>query len=738
MRTRTACLLVISCFGSAAAQSPIGADLLVPLHGAPSDRSGELGTWAGGAGYKARFDGGFRFYPALGRDYPDHLPLAWETRSLTIGGVELVSGTPVEAQASDQRFEYRWGPVTEAYDVRSNGVEQTFVVAGRPSPAGELVVTGRVTTPLSANQQPARHTALMFCGPAGERILEYGAATAIDADGRRFPMTTSYDGESIRLALEESVVDAAVFPLIVDPVISTSVVAPVEEIAIAGSALGSSDPFWVTRTSAIAFTRIMTATDQDPVMYFCYEDFFTPRLVFADLSTAYGCEGISVSSHAVVAGTWPVGVGVAVMYEAVFERRYGSTRTDLLVFQQWSETTDAVNTGFTTVLAAAPGEHFRNPVIGGWSETDGRQIVVYDRSVGSSHHIGATLLTRVGLQLTTTVLANLATTAGEVEPALTRASPDGHWLVCWRSSAQDAIHAKRIDASGLVSLATAQLAHNPNSIHEDPRIAVVRDPQSSTLSYMLTYGTRPIGLGVNAIRARSFTWDGSASPPALGPARTLALGDIYRNQSLGSIADSQYLATFIEHQGTNQRGKAVRIGYSGGIIETFEPLPVGQRPFGLVADGVRASNGIDTFVCAYGAAASGAHPVYGSAIPLPSISYVHTFANSSCATIQDEEWSAALAGSRNFTIRLVSPTSPLLSTCAFGFSLNDISLVPLGMVGCTLLQPIVFSVPGTTVRFSLPDVPLFTGDLYSQWIYTEPGANPLGIVTNRVVHHFVE
>ena len=60
--------------------------------------------------------------------------LRWRTTSAKVGEVELVQDAPQHHRA-DFRYEYRFGPITEAYDVLAEGLEQTFVLHQRPSTA---------------------------------------------------------------------------------------------------------------------------------------------------------------------------------------------------------------------------------------------------------------------------------------------------------------------------------------------------------------------------------------------------------------------------------------------------------------------------------------------------------------------------------------------------------------------------------------------------------------------------
>ena len=100
-----------------------------------------------------------------------------------------------------------------------SGLEQTFVIASRPGGRGDLIVRGAVSSDLRAEELAATHQSLRFVDRAGQSILEYGAAFAVDARGIRHPMRTSYAGGELRLTLDATVLEQVEFPLTVDPLI---------------------------------------------------------------------------------------------------------------------------------------------------------------------------------------------------------------------------------------------------------------------------------------------------------------------------------------------------------------------------------------------------------------------------------------------------------------------------------------------------------------------------------------
>ncbi len=141
----------------------------VPIHTQVADPlGGEYGTWASGDEYKVSFHGDMTYYPAIA-DVEGQV--SWHSTSIRVGSHELIGQSDAVRHNTDWRYEYRYGQVTEAYDVRPEGVEQTFVLSSIPT-TGDLVVSGRVGSKLQADEMSARHGAITFTPPVpNHRVL---------------------------------------------------------------------------------------------------------------------------------------------------------------------------------------------------------------------------------------------------------------------------------------------------------------------------------------------------------------------------------------------------------------------------------------------------------------------------------------------------------------------------------------------------------------------------------------
>ncbi|TAJ16148.1 MAG: hypothetical protein EPO68_11565, partial [Planctomycetota bacterium] len=240
----------------ARAQNPVW------MRGAGLDRvDGEL--WAAGPGYKAHFrSGSVEITPPLGQDAPRSLPLVFALESIDLGATRVLTASgAVEPVQDGQSARYvHGGGIVERYDARVDGLEQSFVLDERPQGAGDLVVRGRASTELVPE---AKGAGLFFraAGLDGDRGLEYGGVTGIDANGRRMPGSVTWLGDAIELRLPAAFVATAAFPLTIDPVIGgTFSVANQFNTFFADPDVAF---HLATPTYLVTFERVWSATDFD-------------------------------------------------------------------------------------------------------------------------------------------------------------------------------------------------------------------------------------------------------------------------------------------------------------------------------------------------------------------------------------------------------------------------------------------------------------------------------------------
>lgn len=170
-----------------------------------------------GANYKSFVaDGSFEFIPSLGADAPANMPLRLTLESIRRGETlvhEARPDAPVGFRGLEASID-RDG-IVERYEIRIEGVEQSFVFAEKPVGQGDLVVRLRVETPLSAAPGAGLDELRLDSGGFGELVI--GAVVGIDAKGAEQAGHMNYTGEHLELVLPGEFVDKAAYPLVLDP-----------------------------------------------------------------------------------------------------------------------------------------------------------------------------------------------------------------------------------------------------------------------------------------------------------------------------------------------------------------------------------------------------------------------------------------------------------------------------------------------------------------------------------------
>jgi hypothetical protein len=183
-------------------------------YSAPGDGS----LWARGQSYKASFDSsGATYYPAFGKRQPHNVPHALSPDAVTVGGTSLCFERGATAVQTGDRVDIDRGSFTEAYELAPQSVEQMFVFRSLPQ-SGELVVHIPIASELASTETSE---GLEFRGELGR--VTYGRATAIDASGRRIVADTHLENGSIAIRVDAGFIAGATFPLVIDPLVGTSV-----------------------------------------------------------------------------------------------------------------------------------------------------------------------------------------------------------------------------------------------------------------------------------------------------------------------------------------------------------------------------------------------------------------------------------------------------------------------------------------------------------------------------------
>ncbi len=178
-------------------------------------------TYGFGPGYTAEFDArGMTYTPAFGPSSPRAHHLAFELHEIRRGGELVHAATPTAPATDGHSVAFARGSIVERYEMREDGVHQTFLFPEPLPGAGELVVRGRVDTSF-AGAFAADGGAITFEEP-GLGTVTYGAVLGIDAAGREAAGELRLDGTELELVLPASLVDGAAYPLLLDPLVGTT------------------------------------------------------------------------------------------------------------------------------------------------------------------------------------------------------------------------------------------------------------------------------------------------------------------------------------------------------------------------------------------------------------------------------------------------------------------------------------------------------------------------------------
>ncbi len=739
---------------AAAAQEamPVVAGGVFPtrIHAVPGDVDGGAGLWAAGATYKVSLHDGFTFYPVLGPAHAHNLPLRWTDTAVRFGEQTVAIGRGEAPRVRGGRCEFDFGGVVEAYEVRAEGVEQTFTIRQRPAVLGDLVVQGHVSTPLVAAAVNDEHTAILFCEHDGTPILGYGAATAIDAAGRRWPMTTTWNGTTMQLRLPAAQVAEATFPLLVDPLTTTL---PVDT---GGPGAGALRDVAVHRSSSGGARRLLTvysrtnaANDVDLFAVLGDDGHSNQLLVYNDLSANWSTQHGAVTF-----------VGAAQKWLIAFEREFASNAAIRCVVVPGNAT------AATTVVSAVPQpsgyDCSRRPDVGGTiaSSTSGtRALIAFQSDVTTTKqdtdHTEAFACTidlgQGNLPIGTPFVVGSAvgTRYDRHAVSVTRESLGGNssWLVAYQqfdrnnAGASWRVGVVRVTPNG--SRYGPSIAFLPSGKHAlTPRIAGLDGRYLLVHSWRTGSGTataQDYGTSVDCMR---IDWSDTATNPTFRPARTVDLGFSWDYRVGGVAIDTEsrsHWAFVVEKEpviGQPALG-IVRVGGSGGTVEEEDLYRNSSRPG--YAPAICFDEDHDQFDAAF-AVDTPTPGVYARSLSYPSEARSLTYGISCGGNIATNH--VPRCGDNLFAITLDNAAPQQGALIALSFAPAQLSLGFAGMPGCTLLVdsggPYLGSYFTLTRLDGSAEFPIVLGDwpplpidFHAQWFYLQPGANSTGLLATR-------
>lgn len=216
------------------------------------DRCSDGSVWAAAGDYKLHVAADRWQFLARPLASAPTRPVAFALQSVQVGGLQLriAEATPqlVGTQVACDR-----GATTELLEVRRDGVEQSFRFDRLPR-RGALTVELAVTTELVASTSDS---GVDFTGPGVG--VHLGKAIAIDANGATVPATTTLRDGILSIAVPAEFVATATLPLLIDPLVSSSVVhTHTYELGRPDLAWDETNQLWMA-----CWQRVFSATDTD-------------------------------------------------------------------------------------------------------------------------------------------------------------------------------------------------------------------------------------------------------------------------------------------------------------------------------------------------------------------------------------------------------------------------------------------------------------------------------------------
>lgn len=769
MRTTVAPLFLL--LGAVVGQDPsdagaerLGVPQAFPTAITASDIDGDAvgghGLWAAGRDYKVSFHDGFVFVPVLGPGHAHNLPLGWRTLAVRVGATTLATGGGAASpRVAGQRCTYDLADgIREQYEVLANGVEQTFVIAERPAAEGDLVVVGRFATALWAESMHTRHAALRFRDADGRPIVDYGAATAVDAAGRRVPMTTSWNGETVELRLAAADVAAAAFPLVVDPLTTTVPVdaggpgaGAVVDVAIGRNTTSS-------RPMLVGFARQSSASDHDLFVFSGSTGYGAVTPIFQDLSTSWSTRRPALAF-----------VGAADRWVVAFERDFGSSTSVRCITVPGAA--DAAVTAVNLLSNPTGFQVSRRPALGGTgalSTSGTKALLVHQSDVTTSNadtansELFGRFLDLAGGGFVAgapfTVGTSVGTRYDRHNAAVNVENGGGNasWIVVCQQ--YDHLAATPSWRAGVWRVANngafygPSLLFLPNNAHAlTPRVAGSDGEYYLALTRRSNTGNATLDEFGTALDVLRLDFPQTAANATFGARRTVPMSSASVGAvRLGGIAmdtESRSHAAVVWQQvnyfGLDSVGIA-RVGATGVVVERQDLYRNSTRPAGWPA--VCFDDDADEFDCAFNVDTP-TPGVYARSLAYPADARTELYGTSCGGTIGTNH--EPRVGDFGFAVTLTNAVPSQLAVIALSSLRSNLPLAGAGMPGCSLYigidpgnliatLPAVVRTNGTTELFvPLPEWEDYGFDFTAQWFWFDPAAGGIGLSATGGIEVFV-
>lgn len=757
-------LVALTLATAALAQSPVppsalARTTLLPVH--VEDVGERTEVWTAGPTFKASFHDGMSFFPFVGKDLP-HQPFAWRTVAVRAGGAPVPLAPLPAPQWTTDRVVYDLGAVHERYDVRREGLEQSFVLP-RPLGGGDLTITGRVQTPLWAPPREPMHGPLAFQNHDGRVRVDYGTATAIDARGARLALATSWDGHELTLHVPGTWLAGAHYPVVVDPVISAG------GVASQSAPIGAVDLLHETVTPAgllgrvwIVYSVDVAAGDRDLYLDRHPTGFGSPpTTVFSRISNAVstdnGSLGLSRGSDRAV----------------LFFDEQNNTGNRYLGWRA-HDCADMVFNAFARFLLPPTNLHYWRPDVGGRIDDFGTEIaIVFQFEEGVATFSNTSTSRVAGMNMnpalfpggnpTTAFTIRWQPTRDQERPSINQASSEPEWLVAMVENDNTTGDAWQIE---LVTLDGNNNSDDTGLVFEESPVGL-RHQQAPQVAgdarrFLVTYTTRPVagspsGAGTlgDTVRSQRVDFDplsaGLLFPTLPHPAATITTYPA-PIVAVGGLAHDHLSASHwcVAARVTgSEEYRTAKLGYRGAVVESalVRTAPAGDA---LTAGGVTFRSDTREFLLGYGENGGGGNDLRVDRVSYDAVA-APTLVGSSCGSASwmglgelDEKQQIGAQGvtvgitgaapDTGVALLMISLAPANVPLSLFALGNCDLRVDPLPPNYLTLLVLFPGSDGEGEVSFDLPEeLPPTT--YYCQWLYVDASADPAleFFTTNRLV-----
>lgn len=660
-----------------------------------------------GPDYNAWFGAnGLSFTPALGKQAPHDMPLAFTTTAIGRGG-ELAPVAAAVRSHAGRTVSYRRGDVVETYEVRSEGVKQSFVFHSLPAGDGDLVVRGAVTTALAPTAAAGDAMAWTLPGVGGVSIT---GVLGIDAAGRQVRGSLAACDGGVELRLPASFVAEARLPLVLDPLVGTSAVIS------AGFNDNGPDLAWDATSGRwlAVWQRIFSGSNADI------------RGQFFDTAGAPSGSVLAIESNTATFAGRPSVANINGSNAFVVAYTYGG--------DVFARGVLAATGALTTEVAVATGSDSQVDVVLGGEALDiagGQALAVWRNATLGSIHCRP--IGHSGTALTLATASIVASGFSDEQPAVSRSGGEvGRLLITWtRNIVVGNVHGRVWQRGN--TFATPSLLLVDETL---PCELPANDGDGN--SWLLAYVRTEVGGADNDVLARSIRFD-AGSLSVSGP-EFIANdpGDDEWQPSVGWLGNS-VLVTWMDFAGANTYDTYVRSidpysctgcegTYSLGITTSYEwqarvatkasAGAFGGRDAAVVWTELDASSNGDSLFQLWRAR----HGAY-------------TSLGGGCGTGGRAVAACARNPNSSFRLRLVDGPASTTVWGIFGFDRNDYVCTP-----CTLIPDpftgVVWSQTTNAVGDVSLNVPIPAGaggvQFYLQYVNLQPTC-ALGIETSTAI-----